>query len=176
MYGPLDSIIQAAGRCNREGKLGKGTVYLFDLIDSVYSESFYKQSTDETRQLLKEVGVSALQNPKECIRYFRRIYSNTSENGLDIHQLNGEKLLEFDQVSKDFKMIDDYSVSVLCLGYPEFPQEIFETKEMTRSWFRKLQPFLIPLSEKLARLNKLKKVNQLYVWEGQYDDFVGFIL
>jgi len=176
MYGPLDSIIQAAGRCNREGKLGKGTVYLFDLIDSVYSESFYKQSTDETRQLLKEVGVSALQNPKECIRYFRRIYSNTSENGLDIYQLNGEKLLEFDQVSKDFKMIDDYSVSVLCLGHPEFPHEIFETKEMTRSWFRKLQPFLIPLSEKLARLNKLKKVNQLYVWEGQYDDFVGFIL
>lgn len=177
MYGPLDSIIQAAGRCNRENELEKGIVYLFDLIDSRPSGPFYAQSTEVTKQLLEQTGVSALQNPTACIRYFRKIYSNTAEDGLDIHQINGEKLFAFKQIANDFKMLDDEkNVSVLCTMYSNFPHEIFEQEGSSRSWYRKMQPYMIPLSKKTIDILKLDKVNDLYVWQGSYDTAIGYEL
>lgn len=178
MYGPLDSIIQAAGRCNREWELEKGTVYLFDLMGSGSSPgSFYAQATEQTKQLLNQVGVTALQDPDECIRYFRKVYSNTGENGLDRHQIRDEKLFEFQQVAKDFKMIDnEANISVLCAGYPDFPQNTLDQDQFSRSWYRKMQPYMIPLSERLVRTKNLEKVNGLYVWHGSYDAAIGYEL
>lgn len=58
-FGPLDSLIQIAGRCNREGELGeRGIIEIVDIVDEdnqCYSEMIYDDvHLNVTRQLLKE--------------------------------------------------------------------------------------------------------------------------
>lgn len=62
--GPLDSIIQAGGRCNREGKLTRdsegrvgGRVVVFELEGERNTPpAFYAFATEQTRDLLKTIG------------------------------------------------------------------------------------------------------------------------
>lgn len=174
MYAPFDSIIQAAGRCNREAEREKGNVYLFDLVNSNAPEPFYAQSIELTRHFLKRNGLFALQEPEACISCFRKIYSNAGENGLDVHQIDGENLFQFEQVANDFQMIDtENSVSVLCLNYPGFPYEVYQQQENSRRWFRKMQAYMIQLHE---QAKDIKLINGIYVWDGKYDPDIGYPL
>ena len=51
---PLESIIQAAGRCNREGKMDeKGKVYIFKLVDGGMPDKLYRSSSEFTLELLQ---------------------------------------------------------------------------------------------------------------------------
>lgn len=176
MYAPLDSIIQSAGRCNREGSLKQGNVYLFELIGSDYGDSFYAQTIDQAKQFIEQRGISALENPEKSIEYFTSIYGNVGDNPLDQHQLHGENLLEFKDVARKFNMIEDGKFPVLCVSYKHFPYEIFEKEDTTRSWYRKMQHYTIPMDEKTIQLNNVKKVKELYIWEGPYDALLGYTL
>lgn len=57
-YAPLDAIIQAAGRCNREGHLpGLGQVHVFLPEDECYPKGGgYQQAAQVTMMLLKRHG------------------------------------------------------------------------------------------------------------------------
>lgn len=51
---PLESIIQAAGRCNREDRLRQlGSVFLFQLEDASYPDQFYKIQAQHAGNLIK---------------------------------------------------------------------------------------------------------------------------
>ncbi len=53
--GPLDSIVQAAGRCNREGRLRRGDTYVFiPDIDPIVPPGSYKTATELTVTLMGE--------------------------------------------------------------------------------------------------------------------------
>jgi CRISPR-associated endonuclease/helicase Cas3 len=177
MHAPLDSIIQAAGRCNREAKQDKGTVYLFDLSENRMAGNFYAQATEETKNFLKRNGMAALENPKLCMQFFKKLYSSTGENGLDKYQIHGSKLLEFKQVAKEFNMIEDEStISVLCINYPGFPHKTYEQTEQSRHWFRIMQPYMIRLNEQALHTNDIKVENGVNIWQGHYDLEIGYPL
>lgn len=177
MYAPLDSIIQSAGRCNREDDPEKGIVYLFDLIEQTYPNADYRQETEKTRQLIEQKGVSVLDDPEQCIAYFNEVYNILGDNALDKYELTGNSLLQFRQVSKQFKMIeDDNRESILCMAYSAFPNEIYQQSQVSRSWYRSMQPYTIQVSTHTIEQLQLKKVHKLYVWEGPYDPYVGYVL
>lgn len=58
--GPLDAIAQAAGRCNRNGHLPGGDVYVFrpeqEDKGRLYPDGAYEQAADVTRLLLAQLG------------------------------------------------------------------------------------------------------------------------
>lgn len=180
MFAPLDSIIQAAGRANRNWEDEKGQVFIFDLVDGRSAGELYTQSTLQTRQLLHEVGITALHDPTVCIQYFRKVYRNVGVEGLDRHQII-ENPYNFRMVANNFKMIpDDDSVSVLCKTYgigkkSSFIQE-FEADQTSRAWFRIMQPFTITLRLKEVKTRKMELKNGFYIWDGMYDPQIGYKL
>lgn len=175
-FAPLDSIIQAAGRCNRERREERGIVYLFDLIKSENLEGFYEQSIIQTKQFLKQVGISALHDPSKCITYFRKIYSNAGEDGLDKYEID-KMLFEYQRVATDFKMIvDENTESVLCTKYKGFSLKKFNSDSSLRTWYREMQPFIIQISKQIVKSKKMPEVNGLYIWDGSYDTEIGYEL
>lgn len=175
MSAPLDSIIQAAGRCNRSGDSACGQVYIFDLVDPSYPSPAFRQSTVQTMQFIKQNGIDSLHDPEKCKEYFTKTYENFGEDALDRLQLNGEKLLAFRDISTSFKMIEnDYTEPVLCMSYEDFPHDIPMTQ--TKKWYRKMQKYMISLDKKMIQRKNLTKRNDLYIWNGAYDKNIGFDL
>lgn len=112
--GPLDSIAQAAGRCDREGRLTAalgspaGKVIVFEPEDESLPPGVYREATERTRVLIRE-GELSIDNP-DCIRhYFDRLYGEANL-GDDIEKLRSEA--KFRQLSEKFEMIPDNTESV----------------------------------------------------------------
>jgi CRISPR-associated endonuclease/helicase Cas3 len=75
-YGPYDSIVQAAGRCNREGKLsglGKVCVFRLEGDDPTKRSGIYGVATTQT-DLLRKMGRALPEDPTSFRDYFRLLY------------------------------------------------------------------------------------------------------
>ena len=73
--GPLDRIIQAAGRCNREGKLPeKGRVIVFQSEEGRMPPGVYRASTQITAAMIDAAPLD-LDDPAAVSAYFRRLYN-----------------------------------------------------------------------------------------------------
>ena len=113
----LDSIVQAGGRCNREGKRpAPGEVYVFSLSDSGKAFGAIAQGQNATRFLLdndKEHTRSSI--PLELIEaYYDRYYASIesfdlkgiAESLYDVEEAKRWRF-DFEQASKDFQLIDN---------------------------------------------------------------------
>lgn len=143
MLAPLDAIAQAAGRCNRYGDLKKGIVILFELENSMRVELAYKQGIDMTRNFLQKEGVEGLDNVGLFIRYFKRAFSDDSNN-LDKYEITNAKWLAFKTVAKEFKMIEDERFGVVCPSYEHIENGLLSEKR-SRAWWRKIHPYTVSL-------------------------------
>ena len=118
-FGPYDSIVQAAGRCNRNGALRNaageavpGHVYVFSPEDAVKPGGLY-ESAMQTAALLCKMGKAEPHQPKSFELYFRLLYqANVPDIGGCAVQSAREKL-HFEQVSHLFNFIDADTVPLL---------------------------------------------------------------
>ena len=113
----LDSIVQAGGRCNREGKRpAPGEVYVFSLSDGGKALGAIAQGQNATRFLLdndKEHTRPSM--PLELIEaYYDRYYASIesfdtkgiAESLYDVDEAKRWRF-DFEQASKDFQLIDN---------------------------------------------------------------------
>ena len=113
--GPLDRIVQAAGRCNREGKLPEpGTVVVFEPSDGKTPPGWYASATDLTRRLLNEPGFE-LDNPDNYTRYFSELWQQVEVSGRTVQQ--AREVFDYPRVAEKFRMIDDDTAPVV-VHYP----------------------------------------------------------
>ena len=120
----LDSIAQAAGRCNREGRLkGPGRVVVFE-PESEAPMGWLRQGVDTTRELLPEVAEDPLA-PSAFARYFRLMYGKGELDKNGIQKLltppgrgDAPLAMSLRTAARNFRMIDDAGRRSSCATDP----------------------------------------------------------
>ena len=112
-YTGLDSLIQGAGRCNREGRqsLQKSRAHIFWTKESKKS-LFMRKEKQVTDMVRKKYNTKEMAEPSAIRTYFENWYQS-NEGNLDYREI--EKLaqsLSFAEIGKRFHLINDSTKSV----------------------------------------------------------------
>jgi CRISPR-associated endonuclease/helicase Cas3 len=180
--GPLDRIVQAAGRCNREGKMSMGEVFVFELEEGTLPPkgSEYAKATNKTRQILEQSQAADLHQSQIFNSYGNELYKLESADKHGIQAMRAEHY--FESVADKFKLIDDDTYPVVII-YDYKVQELLnkiEQRGLFSSDYRELQPYTVSIRgfefRKHQRSNSIEQpivgVN-FYIWKGNYDPIVG---
>lgn len=108
--GPLDRIVQAAGRCNREGRLPIGEVIVFNTVDGRVPPGAYRTATDRTRGLLRG-DAPDLDDPAIFEAYFASLFDLLNLDAHDVQSLR--RAFAYETVAETFRMIGDDATPVL---------------------------------------------------------------
>ncbi len=179
--GPLDRLVQAAGRCNREGLHESGEVIIFLPAEGKIPPGEYRSMVAETKMLLQDSDLD-FHDPDTYTRYFQALYGAIDTDKRGIQKLRQE--MDFPEVARQFRMIEQDTRPVLVCYAPK--EELFaqirdaaQSGRMTRELWRKAQPLLVNLyTHDIERAKKAQKVQDaipnspdtLYLWTGEYDD------
>ncbi len=105
----LDSVLQAAGRCNREGKLDKGQTFVFGLQKPLPT-GFMVQTNQARINIGKDHDWFS---PEAMEAYFRQLHSRVG----NFDKANIKELLytemRFETAASQFQLIDDNTTSVI---------------------------------------------------------------
>ena len=155
--GPLDSIVQAAGRCNREGLLqDKGRVVVFLPTDAKLPGGVYRVATDIAARLLDQLPEDDLSGEPDLFRrYFDELFQYVPtdyQRRREISIQEDREALRFRDVARKAKVIADDTQAVIApreealekvTAIRERPQ--IDGPRVTREDLRDLQRFMVNL-------------------------------
>jgi CRISPR-associated endonuclease/helicase Cas3 len=175
---PLDAIIQAAGRCNRNGKPKKGRVVLFNLEQQKMPDKTYRAAADLALRMIKD-DPELLHKADSFEQYyeaFTTLFVDTDKYDITENRRNGN----FKTVAENFRLIDSPTVSLFIKDYSadskSLLKEIEDARFITREHFRRLQQFSVQVYPNFLRDNALQiehYQNEIRIWLGKYDGKVG---
>jgi len=153
--GPLDSIVQVAGRCNREGKLAKfGTVHVFVPKDNKLPGGIYSTATGQAAvtlaKLADRAGDALANDPSIFTGYFSALFqlSDSDRHGIQ----HDREEFHFRTVAEKAVVIQDSGTPVvISMGFARHViAEIRNRAEhapkeprFTRNDLRRLQRYMV---------------------------------
>jgi CRISPR-associated endonuclease/helicase Cas3 len=184
----LDSIAQAAGRCNREGLLQKGTLAVFS-PPSRPPIGVLRQAAEIGARLLSEAVPDPLA-PHRFTAFFRELYWLQGADRLDARNIlrdlkpDGQFRFSFRTAAANFKLIDDTRQAPVIVTYGEEGAKLVGqlTHLKPERWLlRKLQRYVVNLPKRLhARLHAQGAIHEAHPGifvQGHsvlYDNNLGF--
>lgn len=108
----LDSILQAAGRCNREGKLDICTTYVFSLgKEHPLPPGFMTQTNNARLNMGRQHDWFALE---AMTNYFKQLHSRVDNfDSKQMQEMLYKQECEFEEAARQFHLIDDQTTSVI---------------------------------------------------------------
>lgn len=150
----LDSILQAAGRVNREGKRAGGEMFVFEPESEFIKRTptYIKQTADVARNILRDFANDP--TSMQAIRaYFQMLMILGDDHVFDAKEilpcLDRTDGFDFKTAAEKFKLINDATVAVI-IPYNEEALKWVEELRYTRypaSTLRKLQSYTVNIYE-----------------------------
>lgn len=181
--GPLDSIIQAAGRCNREGRLQYGRMVVVRPQHGGMPPGAYRTATGITEAVLGG-GTIDPADPAVAKRYFAQLFQTVETDRDGIQALRAS--FNYPDVAQRFRMINDDTEDVVVLyGLPQKQAQIQRIIDQlqhdqinARYALRRLQPYMVSLrTREAARYRQQGLIQEVIpgvgMWLGQYDAVRG---
>ena len=181
----LDSVAQAAGRCNREGKLDElGNVHVF-VPPTAAPPGLLRQARDTCKALWHDHPADPFAS-ELFKRYFQRLYHDAPSldakgicDALRLEPSVKERVLavRFRDASDNFRLIDDEDSATVLVRYrsPNAKEDInvligvVERDGPSRGLMRKLQRYGVTIyRHQLDRLLKVGDVRELPLCPGLY--------
>ncbi len=163
--------MQAAGRCNREGKRDSGKVVVFVPEGGGVLKGEYASALAEAMSMLKK-GVN-LDDPTIFEAYFQSLYQSIPTDKKEIQKLREN--FNFPEVAEKFRLIDDDTKPVVVLYNEEAKALIERIRKrgfLLAREYKALQPFVINIRSKDFQQNEtlIEDIGGVNVWHGSYDN------
>ena len=187
----IDSIAQAAGRCNREGKLPIGEVFIFKSTEPHGKATSWQN-------LVAEVGEMALAGSDDPLSlstvadYFQRLYHFKEDGGLDekkilpaLEERAGELAFPFEEIAALFRIIESGTKDIIIPFDENARSRIMELRSTDFPWkyLRELQGYTVSIYSnefrELERTNMVETIaDRFYVLRSceDYSDETGLKL
>ena len=179
----LDSILQAAGRCNREGKLDMATTYVFSLSEE---HKLYGSIIDANNARLNMVNVNDWFASEAMTEYFRQLYCRKETfDKKDIKTLLYKPTeMCFAEAAKEFRLIEETGKTVYVNMDDSLELvERLKNNGITYSLMKQLSQYSVNIHErdflKLWSYGAIEEVIEgIYVVndQAQYDENIGLRL
>lgn len=199
---PLEAIAQAAGRCNREGRMNAqgrlGEAIVFEPEEEGdwrrrYPTHAYYQATEVTRTLLALQGDLDINDPAVFQNYYRRLYDLNNPAGQNADLNQAIAAADFVEVARQYRLIDTDAIQVLVPWadrWDDFRALRAEAEDsgITADWMRRAQGLAVGVYRRRdgppdwaipAKLRRRGKVDagvsdEWFILEGDhYDDTLG---
>jgi CRISPR-associated endonuclease/helicase Cas3 len=182
--GPLDRIVQAAGRCNREGRRHEGRVIIFEPTGGGMPRGAYRTGAETARSLLQDPDFD-FHAPRWYEQYFRLLYQARDLDEERIQQLRAG--FDYPEVAKRFRLIDDDTVPVIVryrgpdgldARVDRLLRSVLTMDQIPQAVFRRLQPYMVQIWRRevaaYERAGRLAAIRPgLWEWLGGYDSIRG---
>lgn len=201
--GPLDSIVQTAGRCNREGRQTdarnlpqRGKVIVFRPREHRLPPGLYKIATEKAEHFLSTANIDALgEEPEVFARYFAELFQLTDTD----HSRPNEPTIQQDRAELRFRRVASKAKVIRTGGSPLMVpfgrgKALIEELRSRRPvpgeslvdyrYLRRLQRFMVNVTDNsLRELHQYGMIEQLlpghdiFVVDNRcYDDRLGLVI
>ncbi|MBI3344676.1 MAG: CRISPR-associated helicase Cas3' [Gammaproteobacteria bacterium] len=194
---PLEAIAQAAGRCNREGKLNEqgrlGEVVVFEPDEeSGWRKRFpthsYFQAAQVTQTLLSLHGNLNINDPETFRAYYHRLYDLNDPASQNANLAETIQALDFPEIAKAYRIIEQNAIQVLVPWadrWEDFQllRAVADKEGITTDWMHRAQGLAVsiyrtnnslPTWAIPAKLRRGGFSDEWFILEGDfYDDTLG---
>ena len=177
---PLESIIQSAGRCNREGNLGPagGETCIFRLADSGMPDKTYSACAGHAIEMMK-AAPDKIYHYNMFNEYYRQIinlYVDPDKKGIR----EAREKFNFETVNDLYRIIEKATVGLYVYCFNAESSELLDSlkykKHLSRDDFRKMQMFTVQVYRDFINKNGqfcTSDPRGFIVWYGKYDRKMG---
>jgi CRISPR-associated endonuclease/helicase Cas3 len=177
---PLEAVIQAAGRCNRENSLGPGggKVYLFKIKDGAMPDKTYSACANHAEEFIK-MDIEQLHTPATFSKYYSQVVSlYVNPDQWNINQ--ARKAFNFQTVNDAYRIIRDSTEGLYIYNYSDESRQLLHSLEhkefLSKDDYRKMQVYTVSVYRHFMIKNSdmCKTMPQGFmVWYGNYDPQTG---
>lgn len=183
---PLESVIQAAGRANREGLLNHadgtpgGCVIVFRVAKPVKLDRWYQAGIGVVEtDFLRDGRKPDITRPEHIEEYFRRLYASGDIDAQKIEVLRGAQ--SFPEVAEGYRLIEDAGFPVVIATWKHARRDVEDLLgQLEAGWDRRVARRLAPYQVNV-RYSQAEQFGDLIaegpagikVWWGPYDERIG---